>query len=247
MVTEMAKYKAVFKRYEKKYRITDEQRRQLTESIGEHMKPDEYGVSTICNIYFDTPDFRLIRASVEKPVFKEKLRIRSYGVPDASSNVFVELKKKYKGVVYKRRVNMPYIDAVKYLCKGIRPSKGNEQVLNEIDYFVSIYPHLRPAVSLFYDREAFYGKQNKDFRITFDRNIRFRTKSLDLSKGSEGYTLLGENENLMEVKCIGAMPLWLTSELDRLKIYPSSFSKYGAAYSLTAGLIPQKSFVVSKT
>ena len=226
----MSKFKTVFKRYEKKYIVTDEQRNRLVEKMLEHMTPDEYGQSTICNIYFDTPDFRLIRTSIEKPVFKEKLRIRSYGVPDPDSSVFVELKKKYKGVVYKRRVRMSYTDAVMYLVKGRRPDGMNEQVLNEIDYFVSVYPHLRPAVSLFYDRTAYYGKTDRDLRITFDRNIRFRNREIDLSLGSDGCPILDGDKSIMEIKCNGSMPLWLTKELDRMQIYPASFSKYGNVY-----------------
>ena len=232
----MSKYKAVFKRYEKKYIVNSSQKEELTEKMLEYMTPDEYGQSTICNIYFDTPDFRIIRASVEKPVFKEKLRLRSYGVPDCDSNVFVELKKKYKGVVYKRRVHMPYIDATEYLINRVRPEGVNPQVLNEIDYFLSVYPGIRPTVSLFYDRTAYYGKTDRELRVTFDSNIRFRNRNLDLSQGSNGYPLLDADKSIMEIKCIGAMPVWLTAELDKRKIFPASFSKYGTAFSvLTLG------------
>ncbi|MGN1442868.1 MAG: polyphosphate polymerase domain-containing protein [Acutalibacteraceae bacterium] len=226
----MSKYKAVFKRYEKKYIVTSSQKEKLVEKMLEYMTPDEYGQSTICNIYFDTPDFRIIRSSIEKPLFKEKLRLRSYGVPEHDSNVFVELKKKYKGVVYKRRVHMSYVDALEFLINGVCPEKVNPQVLNEINYFISVYPGIRPTVSLFYDRTAYYGKTDREFRITFDNNIRFRNKNLDLAKGSEGYSLLDADKSIMEIKCIGSMPLWLTAELDRMEIFPSSFSKYGSAY-----------------
>ena len=228
----MSKYKAVFKRYEKKYIVTSSQKEKLVETMLDYMTPDEYGQSTICNIYFDTPDFRIIRSSIEKPLFKEKLRLRSYGVPGQDSNVFVELKKKYKGVVYKRRIHMSYVDSLEYLLKGVCPEKANPQVLNEINYFLSVYPGIRPAVSLFYDRTAYYGKTDRELRITFDSNIRFRNKNLDLSKGSDGSSLLDEEKSIMEIKCIGSMPLWLSAELDRMEIFPTSFSKYGSAYRI---------------
>lgn len=227
----MAKIQTIFTRYEKKYIIDEEKARLLLSRIGYRLSPDKYGKSTVCNIYFDTPDFRIIRHSMEKGVFKEKLRIRSYNCPEADSMVFVELKKKFKGVVYKRRVRMKYADAVKFLLKGIRPEGVNEQVLSEIEYFRNYYPSLQPKVSLFYDRIAFYSKEDKSLRITFDTNIRYRTKKLDIAQGSEGKVISESNKAVMEIKCIGSMPLWLTRELSALEIFPSSFSKYGKAYS----------------
>lgn len=228
----MGKFQTVFKRYEKKYNITSEQYESLMQAIDKNIVPDKYGKSVISNIYFDTPDFRLIRASIEKPVYKEKLRLRSYGIPTADSTVFVELKKKYKGIVYKRRVSMTYMEAILYLIKGKRPEGKDEQKLDEIDYCLSYYRKLRPAVSIFYDRTAYYAKDNHNVRITFDTNVRFRTKNVDLSKGDSGYVLLDNSRYIMEIKCEGAMPLWLTNQLDRLQIYPTSYSKYGEIYKL---------------
>lgn len=226
----MSGFTKVFKRLEKKYLISKEQYEQLVEALREHIVSDKYGKSTINNIYFDTPNYRLIRASIEKPtVYKEKLRIRSYGVPEADSNVFVELKKKYKGVVYKRRVDMTYEQAISYLYKHESPPNPS-QVTKEIDCFMQFYGNLRPAVSLFYDRVAYYSKDDPELRLTFDTNIRFRNKQLDLRYGDYGTVILDENQYILEIKCIDAMPLWLTKELDRLKIFPSSYSKYGTAY-----------------
>ncbi|MEE1320054.1 MAG: polyphosphate polymerase domain-containing protein [Acutalibacteraceae bacterium] len=228
----MAKYTNIFKRHEKKYLITRQQYEALVEKLSDYIVPDEFGQSTLNNIYFDTPDYRLIRASIEKPtVYKEKLRIRSYGHPTADSNVFVELKKKYKGVVYKRRVNMTYLQSILYLCKH-QPPPEESQVTREIDYFVKFYKGLRPMVSLFYDRIAYYAKDDYDVRMTFDTNIRFRNKDFDISKGDYGYTLMDESQMILEIKSVMAMPLWLTHALDELKIYPTSYSKYGNAYKL---------------
>lgn len=226
----MSGFKTIFRRYEKKYRISAQQKLLLLDAIQDKISPDAYGESTISNVYFDTPDSRLIRASIEKPVFKEKLRLRSYGIPTADSTAFIELKKKYKGVVYKRRISMPYDTAVSYLCEHKQPENVNRQILNEIDYFLSYYPAVSPAAAIFYDRTAYYGNDDSELRITFDTNIRFRVDDFDLTKGSHGDVILNSDEFIMEIKCIGAMPLWLVHELDRLKIFPSSFSKYGEVY-----------------
>lgn len=228
----MGKFKYVFSRYEKKYVVTAAQRDAFLSAVSGRIEPDKFGKSTLYNIYFDTPDYRLIRASIEKPVFKEKLRIRSYGQPTKQSNVFLEIKKKYKGIVYKRRINMPYYDAVNYVMRHIHPEGVDKQILSEIDYFLRVYPKIRPAASIFYDRTAYYSKEDSELRITFDSNIRFRTKDFDLAHGDYGYSLTDSDTYIMEIKCIGSMPLWLTHELDRLKIFPASFSKYGEAYKL---------------
>lgn len=220
----------VFRRLEKKYLITKEQYLLLTQALSGYIVPDEFGKSTINNIYFDTPDYRLIRASIEKPtVYKEKLRIRSYGAPGPDSNVFVELKKKYKGIVYKRRIDMTYAEATDYLCSK-RAVEHPSQVTAEIDSFLAFYKTLHPAVSLFYDRVAYYSKDDPELRLTFDTNIRFRSEHLDLSEGDYGTVILDEESYILEIKCINSMPLWLTHALDRLRIYPSSYSKYGTAY-----------------
>lgn len=228
----MAKYTNIFRRYEKKYLVTREQYEKLTERLSEYIIPDAFGQSTINNIYFDTPEYLLIRRSIEKPtVYKEKLRIRSYGHPTSDTNVFVELKKKYKGVVYKRRVNMTYLEATNYLCYHKSPPKES-QVTREIDYFMDFYKGIQPTVSIFYDRIAYYSKDDHDLRLTFDTNIRFRDKDFDISHGDYGHTLLDSDEMILEIKSALAMPLWLTAALDELKIYPTSYSKYGNAYKL---------------
>ena len=243
----MAGFTKVFERSEKKYIITRQQKQELLYALRDRLTPDKYGESTINNIYFDTPDFRLIRASIEKPtVYKEKLRIRSYGKPTANSSVFVELKKKYKGVVYKRRIDMTYLQSILYLCKH-QPPPEESQVTREIDYFVSFYKKLRPAVSLFYDRMAYYSAEDPDLRLTFDTNIRFRNKDFDISKGDYGYLLMGSDQAVLEIKAAGSMPLWLTHELDRLRIYPHSYSKYGNAYKLMLSVKDKNELKVYQT
>lgn len=216
-----------FNRYETKYLISSKQQKAILEAIKEHITNDEYGKSTICNIYFDTPDSLLIRRSMESPFYKEKLRLRSYGVADKSTPVFLEIKKKCDGVVYKRRVVTTQSGAKAFLNKT---SSQNSQIANEIKYFIKRYGNLQEAVFISYEREAFYDKDDDTFRITFDKNILWRDYDLSLSKGVYGSPILDRNQVLMEVKCAGAMPLWFTKVLSDNMIYKTSFSKYSRAY-----------------
>ena len=220
-----------FGRRELKYCITDAQRAALEAAFGARMVPDEHGESTICNIYYDTADYRLIRASLEKPAYKEKLRLRSYGVTEPGGEVFLELKKKYKGIVYKRRITLPE-DAAGEFIAGRAPLGEHGQIGREIEYFTAFYAPLLPAVHLSYERSAWFSREDRDLRITFDKNIRFRQEDVSLTLPAGGRRILSEGESLMEIKAAAALPLWLVSELDALGIYQSTFSKYGEAYKV---------------
>lgn len=224
----MSGYLNVFKRYELKYRLSALQHQRLMKILAHHAEPDSYGVHTISNIYYDTDRFDLIRQSIEKPLYKEKLRLRSYGIPGASDGVFLELKKKYDGVVYKRRIQLPHSEAVRYLDTGIAP-QGAGQILHEIDWFVKRY-RPQPKVVIACERLAMTAPEDPGLRITFDTGIRYRETLLDLSKGHWGQPLLASGEVLMELKVEGAMPLWLSQTLSDLEIYPTSYSKYGQCY-----------------
>ena len=202
------------------------------------MQLDKYGRTTIRNIYYDTDSYRLIRRSIEKPLYKEKLRVRSYQRADSDSTVFVELKKKYDGVVYKRRIALPERVAGDWLGNKI-PTPIDTQISREIDYFRHYYEGLRPAMFLSYEREAFYERSGGDFRVTFDENILCRRTDMSLCSDTYGYSVLPENRVLMEIKCPGAIPLWMVDILSKEKIYKASFSKYGMAYVKT--VIPELS------
>ncbi len=219
---------SIFQRVEKKYLLTKFQYQQLNQALSPYMKLDDYGLHTICNIYYDTKHYDLIRTSIDKPVYKEKLRLRSYGIPNDDDKVYLEIKKKWNGVVYKRRIPMTLLEANRYLNNGIKPTCEN-QIRREIDYFISFYKP-EPKVYLAYDRMALYCLNNPDIRITFDKNIRSRNTLLDLSKGDFGTNLLAEDCRLMEIKVADAYPLWLAEILSELEIYPISFSKYGNVY-----------------
>lgn len=216
----------VFRRREQKYLLTQAQRDALVRAVEEHMEPDAYGRSLVCNIYYDTPDHRLIRRSLEGPVYKEKLRLRGYGQIREGDKVFLEMKKKYNGIVYKRRVKLPVEMAMRYMADPEAVlDKG--QIGRELDYFKRFYGQLRPAMYLSYDRLAW---RLGDLRVTLDWNVRYRVQQLDLTVPPEGEQLLEAEQYLLEIKTATAMPLWLVEVLDQNHIRKQSFSKYGKAY-----------------
>jgi len=184
-------YQSVFKRYEIKYLVTDEQKKMIMREMQKYMYADKYGKSTICNIYFDTPDFLLIRRSLEHPVMNEN-------------------------------------ESMRYLCNG--EHIADSQILREVNYFLEHYKGIAPQVVISYNREAFYSKNDYDFRVTFDDNILWRNYDLSLCKGIYGTPILRNDYSLMEIKTGTAIPLWMTNILSENKIYKTSFSKYGNAY-----------------
>lgn len=236
-------YQTVFKRYELKYMITREQQARILSAMEPYMIPDKYGRSTIRNIYFDTDDHILARHSIARPDFKEKLRIRSYSRVSPEDTVFVELKRKFDHVVYKRRVSLPESLAMKWTTSHARIQQADDismsQMSSEIEYFMTYYGELRPAAFLSYDRLAYkmrtgisVGVSNggRDFRVTFDENILFRDYDLSLESDVYGTPLLEDGQVLMEIKCSGGIPLWMTKVLSEEHIYKTSYSKYGTAY-----------------
>lgn len=219
----------VFRRYELKYLITLSQKEKILREMAPRMRMDRYGRATVRNIYYDTEDYRLIRRSVEKPVFKEKLRVRSYSQVSEGERVFVELKRKYEGVVYKRRLPLCECDAAAWLS-GQRECPENSQIGREIAYFLKLYRPLLPRVFLSYQREAYHSDEGEDFRVTFDTDILVRQSELSLCAPVGGTPLLPADTVLMELKCGGGMPLWMARLLSRERIFKTSFSKYGTAY-----------------
>lgn len=217
-----------FKRYEKKYFLTHTQKSKLLEEIKYRITPDEYADYTICNIYYDTDDYALIRRSIEKPVYKEKLRVRSYGVPEYDGMVFAEIKKKYDGVVYKRRI----VSSADKIAALLIPDSGlpnDTQTAREIAYFQHFY-RAEPKVFIAYDRQAF-SADGGEVRITFDTDIRYRAEALDLRAGDSGAGVIDSGDSiLMEIKIPGVCPLWLCRALENIGARQTSFSKYGECY-----------------
>lgn len=217
-----------FKRYEKKYLLSREKYLELWSQLESRLMPDQFFQSTVMSLYYDWDDFRLIRSSIEQPVYKEKLRLRSYDVPGEESPVFVELKKKYKGIVYKRRVRMTEREAEDYLS-GRAAAPAEDQISREIDWFLKTNP-VQPKVLIACDRRAYVGREEPGLRLTFDSSIRWRDTQLRLTEGDHGRELLEDGQVLLEIKMPESAPLWLAELLSSLDIFPRSFSKYGQCY-----------------
>ena len=229
---------STFQRREVKFLVSAEQFDSLLPIVHEHMNADAYCLDGkeygIYNIYYDTPDNLLIRRSIEKPYFKEKLRLRSYyspASPDAS--VFLEVKRKIGGIVTKRRVAMTLAEAEAYIQSRVKPHYErfiDKQVMREMDVFLNFYDSVQPQQYISYQRAAFFGKDDPEFRLTFDRDITARRSDLTLAKESYGEKIIRPDQRIMEIKVSGAFPMWMTQALSELEIRRISFSKYGTAY-----------------
>ena len=218
----------VMKRYEMKYLLSGAQTEYLRERLKGHMEVDQYGKTSIASLYYDTPSYQLIRMSVEKPQFKEKIRLRSYGLATEGSPVFLELKRKAYGIVYKRRVETT-IPLVNKFFSGDGDICAGGQINSEIKTFRDHYKTLVPSCLIIYDRTAYF-EPDGDLRLTIDEAPRYRADRLNLTESMDGVLLLSEGWTILEVKVQEAMPLWLAEILSTGKIYKGSFSKYGEAY-----------------
>lgn len=231
-----------FKRYELKYFVTPEQYQMIRDELEKYMVLDSFCLDgdsyPIYNLYFDTENDDIIRKSLAKPYYKEKLRMRSYAMPlHGTDTVFLELKKKIGGIVTKRRTVLTFSQAVDFIESGIFPDTDNykdSQVLAEIVDFLDRYP-ARPKVFIRYERTAFFGKNDPELRVSFDKNIRTRREEIHFAGGDYGAGLFPDGRILMEIKCNGHVPLWLCRLLSAMKIYKTNFSKYGMEYSTFIG------------
>lgn len=226
-----------FKRYEIKFLLTAEQYRLIKEALRQYMVLDDFCKNKrsymIYNLYFDTENDDVIRRSLEKPYYKEKLRLRSYALSTYDEDmVFLELKKKIGGVVAKRRVRLPLAQAIRFVENGIFPEMDqykDHQVLEEISDFLSRYP-VKAKVFISYERTAYFAKDNLKLRVSFDQKILARRDHVDFSSGDYNIDLLSDGQILMEIKCDGSIPLWLAHILSEMKLYKTNFSKYGMEY-----------------
>ena len=218
----------VMKRYEMKFILNKDQLDYLKNALIGHMIVDQYGKTSIASIYYDTPNYRLIRASIEKPSYKEKLRLRSYGIVERGEPVYLEIKRKCEGVVYKRRVETSESD-VSHFLNYQSDDLTDGQISKELVYFRDFYQKLEPKIMIAYDRTS-YKEVDGDIRLTIDENPRFRTYDLNLHTSMDGQSLLPTGHAILEIKVQQEMPLWLASILSEGKIYKTSFSKVGEAY-----------------
>lgn len=223
-------FKSKFKRYEKKYLITLEQLQNLKKYFDKYLVADDYAQSTISNLYFDTDNFYMIRSSKDKAEYKEKLRMRSYDKnPNDDSKVFLEIKKKFEKVIYKRRISTSLKKGNEYLLDR-QDVLEKSQIKNGIDWIFKTNKNLKPMMYIYYDRYSYKGIEDGDLRITIDSNIKYRNYDLDIKKGIYGNNIIDNNLVIMEIKVSGAYPLWLSEALNKYQMYPRPFSKYGTAY-----------------
>ncbi|MBQ7688347.1 MAG: polyphosphate polymerase domain-containing protein [Clostridia bacterium] len=223
-------YQANFERTEMKFILSPTQYYKVLSQVKKRCRPDEYPSSTITSIYYDTPDHLLTGRSMESPVYKEKLRLRAYGDVTEQSTAYAEIKKKYEGIVYKRRTGLNLTDAERWLSG--EKHRFSTQIEKEIDRFVRFYKNIAPSTLIAYERDSFFADE-AGLRLTFDKNIRFRTEDLSLLSGSYGEALLPEGHVLLEAKAPGALPMWFVRLLSENGIRKTSFSKVGAAYEKT--------------
>ena len=220
----------IFRRVEQKYLITSEQYNALMEALGDKLVKDEYFYNDIYNLYLDAPDHRLIIQSIEKPMYKEKFRVRSYGLAEnEDSKVYLEIKKKFDGTSHKRRISMTLGEFYKYMEKGNRPKGANPITLAELDYDFEKY-NLQPSILINYERYSYYFRGNKDLRVTFDHNVKYRVKKPDLTNGDDMHHIIDKDMYIMEIKSLDSLPIKLSQLLAKLKIYPRGFSKPKNAY-----------------
>lgn len=226
-------YNDIFNRIEEKYLIDKKQKEKLFLEISNYIEKDKYYKSNILNIYFDNDNNELVINSNSKPIYKDKIRLRSYEIPNLDSDVFLEIKSKYEGITNKRRIKLKLSEFYDYL-EGKKIN--NSQIMNEIDYLFKYYK-LKPNYFVAYDRLSFKGVNDDNLRITIDSNLRSRKDNLNIEYGDRGDNFFKDDKYIMEIKTLNSMPLWLTNILSKLKIYPTSFSKYGEIYKRKEGKI----------
>ncbi|MBQ2660242.1 polyphosphate polymerase domain-containing protein [Candidatus Saccharibacteria bacterium] len=242
----------VFRRVEKKYLISKEEKDLILKLIKKHVRKNKYFQSTVCSIYFDTKNDDLIIKQVDKPLdkasFREKVRLRSYNVPKMEDYIFFELKTKHREgkdkLSDKRRFQFllkDYYDwekgraTLEEIAKRKIEKTNDVQVARELEYIIK-YLNLAPKILIACERESYEGKEDKQLRLTFDDGLRYRSKDLKLEKGANGKKFFeGEKNIIMEIKAAGGMPLWLVEALNKLKAYPQPFSKYGKIYQQMKG------------
>lgn len=213
----------IFERYEIKYLLSKDTYQEFLKRIEGKLELDKYGHTLIRSIYYDTDDDLLIKRSLEKSNYKEKLRIRTYGLDN--KKVFLEIKKKYLGKVYKRRIDMNYENVDMFF----EEKKDSTQIGKEIIHFYEKYKNLKPKMLIMYERDAYFQK-GTDLRITFDKNIGYRNFNIIFDNNLDCKRIIKDDLVLMEIKVLNAIPLWLVKILSELKIYKTSFSKYGLSY-----------------
>lgn len=222
-----------FKRVERKYIVTASQKEALLKILKEHMDLDKFCVNDatykIQNIYYDTDDDILIKKSIQKPKYKEKLRARKYV---GTKKIFLEIKKKANGIVGKRRITLNQEELDDFVLRGIPPKREkfiDNQVIKEIEYLLSLYK-VTPKVYISYERLALFDRIDPELRITFDDRIHCKRHNVVFDEEDYEVDILEPGIYILEIKTVNNYPLWLVKALSSLKIYRRSFSKYGTEF-----------------
>jgi len=241
-----------FERKETKYLLSPLQYLQFRALAERHLAPAEYHESDVSSLYYDTPDDLLINRSLQGGKYKEKLRVRSYGAATQSSPVFIEIKKKFKGITYKRRVNctlaaasaflagMDYLEAIERwplkdtAAQEYAHGTMSRQIAGELAWMRDHYEGIAPKMLVTTHRLSFVDVDDPDLRITFDSNVRWDNVSTTLEEAAGRHELFDNGERILEIKCGSAYPMWLVAALNECGIRPQSVSKYGRAYQAAA-------------
>lgn len=230
------------RRGELKYLMTEEVYRMFRAASQEYLEPDSFACSLVSSLYLDNDDNAIIRRSLEKPPYKEKLRIRTYvDEPGPGDTCFFEIKKKFKGTVFKRRVEMTLGEALSFCRNGKRPEETLTalsdadrrtalQILQEIEWLFMLYGDLRPSFLVSCKRLSLKEKTTDSLRITFDRDLRWSFDRQREFLGSATNALIDPASRIMEIKSTKGMPFWLIEVLNELELRPQSFSKVGKSY-----------------
>ncbi len=230
----------VFNRYELKFILDKSMAQEMIQALKGHVMLDQYGDGEgfyrIINLYYDTEDHLFFHETVNRQEFRQKLRLRAYNKVSIDTPVFLEIKKKYDGVVYKRRTMLTLQDAYAFLAKGQEQQDysvydaSNVQILGEVAFLKRFYS-LAPKVVVSYDRQAFLGIKENDLRITFDSNLRKRESDLKLESGPWGELFMDASSYILEIKVNGRIPLWLAQILSGFQCWRQGYSKYTSSYN----------------
>lgn len=232
--------KEVFNRYELKYIVNKALYKELLQALQGHVFMDKHGDQDgyymVMNLYYDTADHLFFNETVNRQQFRQKLRLRGYNHINRDSNVFLEIKKKYRGVVYKRRTLLKLPEAYAFLADTLSKKDyslydaSNTQILGEVDFLKQFY-QLEPKVIVSYDRQAFQGIHEEDLRVTFDRNLLKRETDLRIESRSDGELFMDPSLYVLEVKVNDRIPLWLSHILNDFQCWRQGYSKYTSSYN----------------
>jgi len=223
----------IITRQEVKYLISRASHDALLRDLANHLVPNKFFAQTIHNVYFDNDTNDLILRSIEKKEFKDKLRLRAYHMDGELGNPLIELKKKYKGTSYKRRIKLTIEQARDLINGGALNHTG--QIADEMRFLIA-RTGCTPKMYIGYDRASYDVVGHDDLRITFDSNVRCRTTNLDFAPNPADKNIIDADHYILEIKAADTFPLWLTDALTRNGIFPQSFSKYARAFVCTEAI-----------